>query len=471
MNRMMSIVALLCVILPQISSAQERPTDPNYRGQGSWQQEHEDQWAIKRVGFTDDESSAWHKIKDDADDVIVAVIDTGLDWNHLDISWDNIWTNPGEIADNGIDDDGNGFIDDMIGWNFFANDNKPWDHDGHGTFVSGVIAGTWNNDAGIAGINPKAKIMVLKALNNFGHSRASFLAAAVMYATNNGAKIINMSVGGEGMTKILSEAIKYANSKGVVIIVAAGNMAVNVQDFGFAAMDEVVTVASTDLEDKRAVFSNWGAQLDIAAPGLDVLSLRARRTDFMEGIPGMTYEAGAAYVGNDNRYYRASGTSFSAPIVAGVASLVIANRPELSGEDVKRILLNSARDVDTPGIDQYTGYGLVDANAALAADKDFFIETSISGVEVQQTDGGAVVAIMGTTNADQFANASIQMGAGDDPANWKEISDEIVNSVINGQVGTIPAAEFAGSTVWVIRLITIHENGKTREARFRLDLG
>ncbi len=451
--------------------AQDLPNDPNYKGQGTWQQEHEDQWAIKRVGFTDDENSAWNKMSDDAEEVIVAVIDTGLDWNHLDMSWNNIWVNPGEIADNGIDDDGNGYVDDMIGWNFFANDNKPWDHDGHGTFVSGVIAGTWNNDAGIAGINPKAKIMVLKALNNFGHSRASYLSAALVYATDNGAKIVNMSVGGEGETKMLAEAVRYANSKGVVVIVAAGNSAVNVEDFGFAAMDEVITVGSTDLEDKRAVFSNWGAKLDISAPGLDVLSLRARRTDFMEGIPGITYEAGAAYVGDDNRYYRASGTSFSAPIVAGVASLLVSNRPDLTGEEIKRILLNSAQDVDTPGIDQYTGYGLVDANAALTANKDFFIEASITGVAVQQTESGTVVAVMGTTNADQFSNASIQMGQGDDPAEWKVITDDIEAAVSSGQIGGIPAAEFAGSTVWVIRLITTHENGRTREARFRLDLG
>jgi len=273
------------------------------------------------------------------------------------------------------------------------------------------------------------------------------------------------------VTKILSEAIRYANSKGVVVVAAAGNAAIDIENFGFAAMDEVIAVASTDLEDKRAVFSNWGAKIDISAPGLDVLSLRARRTDFMDGIPGMTYAAEAAYVGDDNRYYRASGTSFSAPIVTGVASLIIGNRPELTGEEVKRILLNSARDIDTPGIDQYTGYGLVDANAALIANKDFFIEASISSVEVKQTDAGLVVAVMGTVNADQFKNAAIEIGAGDDPEQWKEIIGEINEAVTAGQVGAIPASELAGSAVWVIKLKTTHENGKVREARFRLNLG
>ena len=471
MKQLISSLVFSLAMFSQNTTAQDIPTDPNYQNKGTWNQEHDDQWAIKRVGFTNDENSAWHKMNDDADEVIVAVIDTGLDWNHLDISWNNIWVNPGEIAENGIDDDGNGFIDDMIGWNFFGNDNKPWDHDGHGTFVSGVIAGTWNNDAGIAGINPKSKIMVLKALNNFGHTRASFLAASLMYAVDNGARVVNMSVGGEGNTKILTEAIKYANSKGVIVIAAAGNSAVNVENFGFAALDEVIAVASTDLEDKRAVFSNWGAKIDISAPGLDVLSLRARRTDFMDGIPGITYQSGAAYVGDDNRYYRASGTSFSAPIVAGVASLIVGNNPNLSGEEVKRMLLNSARDVDTPGIDQYTGYGLVDANAALTANKDFFIQAAINSVEVQQTSSGLFVGVMGTINADQFSNATIEIGAGDEPDEWIEITNEIENIVTDGQVGQIPASSFAGSTIWIIKLTTIHENGKRREARFRLNLG
>lgn len=465
------IAVLLSTFITQNSYGQDLPTDPNFQNKGTWQQAHDDQWAIKRVGFTNDEKSAWHKINDDAKPVIIAVIDTGLDWNHLDISWDNIWLNPGEIADNGIDDDNNGYIDDMIGWNFFANDNKPWDHDGHGTFVSGVIAGTWNNDAGIAGINPKSKIMVLKALNNFGHSRASYLARAVLYAVDNGARVINMSVGGEGLTKILTEAISYAHSKGAVIVVAAGNSAVDIENFGFAALDDVIAVASTDLEDKRAVFSNWGPKIDISAPGLDVLSLRARRTDFMSGIPGITYAAGAAYVGDDNRYYRASGTSFSAPIVSGVASLLIGNRPELTGDEVKRILLNSARDVDTPGVDQYTGYGIVDANAALIANKDFFITSAISGVKVEQGENGQVVVVIGTTNANMFNNATIEIGIGDAPTQWKNITDNINIAVTEDSIGNIPASAFAGSSVWVIKLTTTHKNGKTREARFRLNLG
>ena len=174
------------------------PTDPNFTqsGRGSWGQVEDDQWAIKRVGFTSDEGSAWNYVPENASPVVVAVIDTGLDWHHLDISHENIWRNDGEIPDNGIDDDRNGYVDDVIGWDFFARNNRPWDFDGHGTIVAGIIAATQDNDVGIAGINPHARIMVLKAVNNFGTTRASYLAEAIVYAVDNGARIINISVGG-----------------------------------------------------------------------------------------------------------------------------------------------------------------------------------------------------------------------------------------------------------------------------------
>jgi subtilisin family serine protease len=116
------------------------PPDPLMQGAGSWGQQHDDQWAIKRVGLTLEPDSAWSRVGPDPQPVTVAVIDTGLDWNHLDISYDNIWKNPGEVADNGVDDDGNGYVDDIIGWDFMAGTNNPWDHDGHGTIVAGIIA-------------------------------------------------------------------------------------------------------------------------------------------------------------------------------------------------------------------------------------------------------------------------------------------------------------------------------------------
>ncbi len=444
--------------------------DPLYKGKGAWKQKYDNQWAIKRVGLTADSNSAWNKLGKNPKPVIVAVIDTGLDWNHLDIDWNNLWRNPKEVPDNGKDDDRNGYVDDLIGWDFYGRHNKPWDHDGHGTVVAGIIAATRNNKVGIAGINPHARIMVLKALNSFGHSRASYLAKAITYAVDNGARIINMSVGGKEITTIEKEAVKYAVSKGVLIVVASGNEGVDVKNYGIAGLDGVLTVSATDLKDKRASFSNWGAQIDIAAPGIDVLSLRARRTDTMRDIPGVEYRNGANYVGRDKRYYRTSGTSFAAPIVTGVASLVMSKHPDLSGEEVAQILMQTADDVDTPGVDQYSGHGIVNAKKALEAEAGMFINAQITGVQVVQGKKGPVVQVMGTAEADQYKKATLHIGAGDNPDDWKKVA-KVKKAVKDGLLGEIDANELRSSKIWIIRLTVVHKNGKTQEFRFKLSLG
>ncbi|MGP5761546.1 S8 family peptidase [Pseudomonas aeruginosa] len=424
------------------------------------------------MGLTSGQDSAWNLLGDNPQPVVVAVIDTGLDWHHQDFNWNNLWRNAGEIPDNGIDDDNNGYVDDVIGWDFFANSNKPWDHDGHGTLVAGIVAADTGNGTGMAGINPHARIMVLKALNSFGHTRASYLAKAIVYAVDNGARIINMSVGGQELGTIEREAIDHAISKGVLVVVAAGNEGVEVSNYGIAGLGGVLTVAATDLNDKRAAFSNWGTPIDIAAPGVEVLGLRARRTDTMRDIAGVEYVNGANYVGGDKRYYRASGTSFAAPIVAGVASLLFSQDPSLTAVEVKRMLLNSARDIETPGRDNLSGWGLVDARAALKADREYFIAAAISGVEVVPgADGQPQVQVLGTADANRIKSFVVELGAGEEPASFKKGSSPQASAVVDGVVGVIPAAELAGSTVWILRLTVEHADGSSRETRFRLQLG
>lgn len=448
----------------------EIPTDPYVLSTGSWGQTYKDQFWLDSIGVGTGTQSAWRQLPADMKPVTVAVIDTGIDWNHLDFDWGNLWTNPGEIADNGKDDDGNGYVDDMIGWNFYERSNKPWDHDGHGTFVSGIIAASWNNGQGIAGINPSARIMVLRALNSFGNSRASYLAKALVYAADNGARIINMSVGGPGLTQAEVIAVRYAISKGALIVVAAGNEGARVEEFGIAGMDEVITVGAAGLDGLRAPFSNYGAAVDLLAPGVDILSLRARRTDTLLDVPGSNYRARAAYVGADKRYLRASGTSFSAPMVAGVASLLLSRDPSLTAAQLRRVLLNSARDVGAAGIDQFSGYGMLDAAAALKADPDNFITATIKGVEVVKSKAGTALAINGTISASGLKQAYIDIGAGEKPTKWTRVLDGLQPSA-TGELGQVPAAKFQGSTVWIIRLTVIGSDGKTRETRFRLSLG
>jgi hypothetical protein len=191
----------------------------------------------------------------------------------------------------------------------------------------------------------------------------------------------------------------------------------------------------------------------------------------MQDIPGVRYTAGEGFVGADRRYYRASGTSFSAPIVAGVASLLLSKDPALRPEEVERILVHSARDVATPGVDQYTGYGLVDASAALRADPAYFLEARITGAAAAQVGGATVVQLTGTADADQFARAWIEIGAGKDPTEWTRIEGELPAPVRDGVIGQVPAEAFGGAPQWTLRVRVEHSDGTFREARFVLTLG
>lgn len=312
--------------------------------------------------------------------------------------------------------------------------------------------------------------MILKGLNNFGHTRSSFIAEALAYAADHGARVINLSLSGKELSPVEQDAIDYAYGKGAVIVVAAGNEGTDVSKSSMSASDKVLVVATTDFDDKRAVFSNWG-KVSVAAPGLDILSLRARRTDTMLGIQGVKYTAGAAYVGEDKRYYRASGTSFSAPMVSGLASLMIANDPSLTNKQVMAIIKSTARDVGAPGVDQYTGYGIIDAAAALKAPRDFLLAAGIDRVEVVQAGGKQSVRVFGTADANALKAARIDLGQGDAPTTWKQVGTAKKNAGPDAVLADIPSSAFQGGTVWQIRLLVEHKNGAVREARFKLNLG
>lgn len=460
---------LAALALAAATQASAGPNDQYYNGVKAPGGDFYSQWGLKRIGFEKDDA-LWGRGLYAKAPPVIAIVDTGLDWNHLDFDYKSLWRNPREIPNNGKDDDGNGYVDDIIGWDFFANSNRPWDHDGHGTFVTGIIAARTNNLNGVAGVDPNVRIMVVKAVNNFGHTRASFLADGIKYAADNGARVINLSVGGPDLADIEKDAIDYAVSKGALVVVAAGNQGVKIEGRGPAAHPAVLTVAATGPDDKRTAFSNWGAEIDIAAPGVDILSLRARRTDTMLGLPGLAYKPGDAIVGDDRRYYRTSGTSFAAPFVSGVAAILLAQDPTLKGADLARILKQSARDIDTPGVDQYSGYGLLDARAAVAIDRNFYVEAAISGLAAGQGASGPVVIVSGTAAADQFAGAHIEIGAGENPASWTRLPAAINAPVRDGLLGEIEASRLQGSKVWIVRVVTAHRNGKTREARFRLAL-
>jgi len=402
--------------------------------------------------------------------IVVGVIDTGIDWSHLDLDWSSLWRNEDEVPGNRVDDDRNGYVDDVIGWDFVGSSPKPWDYDGHGTFVAGIIAASAANGAGATGVNPGVKLMVLKALNGFGHTRASSVAQAIAYGADNGAKILNLSLAGEGLPRVVQQAVAYAEKKGVLVIVAAGNEGKELTQTFPAALPGVMTVAATDASDRRAAFSNHGEAVSIAAPGTDIVSLRARRTDFQLGRVG-GYRAGQAFAGGDRRYYRSSGTSFAAPIVAGVASLVWSKTPALGAAEVRQVLEQTARDVETPGRDLYTGFGIVDARAALAGDVKSSIVAEILDANPVQDGDAVLVEVTGSAKADRFRRAWLEIGEGESPSSWKKVGAELTSAVEAGALGRIPASELSGAQVWTVRLVVEHEDGKTREARYVLRLG
>ena len=254
--------------------------------------------------------------------MIVAVIDSGLDYNHVDILG-NVWSNSGEIANNGIDDDGNGYVDDVRGWDFANSDNDPMDDNNHGTHVSGTIAATGNNGVGVTGVNWSARVMPLKFITAAGTGATADAIAAIDYAVANGARIINASWGGSFFSQALFDAIFAANTAGVLFVAAAGNNGTDndITPNYPASYDipNIISVAATDNADALAAFSNFGAtSVDLGAPGVSILST----------IPA-------------NGYASFSGTSMASPHVAGVAALALSREPTLSAAGLKSALLDN----------------------------------------------------------------------------------------------------------------------------------
>lgn len=296
---------------------------------------------------------AWDTEKG-SEDVVVAVLDSGINFDHPEFTG-RIWINSDDPAD-GTDNDGNGYTDDMFGWDFVNNDNDPTDDQGHGTSVTAVIAANANNGLGYAGVDWNCKIMVVKTSNEGGTLDMADLVSGIYYAVNNGADVINISAGGPTPSFALQDAVNDAWADGVIIAASTGNDNSSVKYP--AAYGKVIAVGASSADDSRcAPFysggggSCYGASMDIIAPGNIIYSLNyADINDYV------------------NQY---SGTSLSCPMVTGVMSLLVAQDPSRTPEDITNILIASAEDQvgppeeDTPGWDQYFGYGRLNANYAL----------------------------------------------------------------------------------------------------------
>ena len=309
------------------------------------------QWFLHNTGQTGgtpdadiDAPEAWD-VQTGSPSVLVSVLDTGLDLDHPDLSA-NVWTNPGEIPGNGLDDDNNGYVDDVHGWDFSDGDNNPDDYDNHGTHTAGTIAAVTNNGIGVAGIAFDATVLPCKI---FPDASDAVIAEAFVYAADNGAIVSSNSWGYSAPgppSQIIEDAIDYflVVSNGVVVF-AAGNDNTNDPTWGYpASYPPVMAVAATDHNDIKASFSNWGDWVDVSAPGVDIWS---------------------TVIGGYDSF---SGTSMACPQVAAIAALLFANGMT-DGSAVRTQIESSAESIDSqnPGYEGLLGSGRVNANFALTS--------------------------------------------------------------------------------------------------------
>ena len=321
------------------------PNDPYFSSSDSWGQGFDDLYGLKKINA----ASAWD-INQGSENVVVAVIDTGVDYTHEDLAA-NMWVNNDEIPGNNIDDDNNGYIDDVYGYDFYNDDGDPKDDHGHGSHCSGTISGVGNNGQGVVGVNWRAKIMAVKFLSQGGSGYTSDAISGVYYAVNNGAKVLSNSWGGWGRSSSLQTAINWAHERGVVFVAAAGNSNADAYDFSPAGLDNVIAVSATDNNDAKASFSNYGNVIDVAAPGVSILSVRATGTSMCSQF---------------DKYCVASGTSMATPHVSGLAALVWARNPAADNNLVESIIKSNADDLGSPGFDTTYGYGRINAYKALS---------------------------------------------------------------------------------------------------------
>lgn len=338
------------------------------------------QWALEKI----DALGAWDLTTGSAS-VVVAVSDSGLLFEHEEFPDAALWHNPGEIPDNGVDDDKNGFIDDVVGWDFAEDDNWPRGSHPHGTKVSGILAARLNNGIGIAGV-ANVSIMTLRWAGPLDQVLGSFY-----YAVDMGANVINFSAGASP-TDELALAVQYAWDNGVTFVAAAGNFG-NSTPRHPAAYPTVIGVSNTTEDDILSMTSSFGEWVDVAAPGAEVLSTTSQARGWYELV---------------------SGTSFAAPHVSGLAALLYSVDLTLTPAEVRGLIRGYADDLGEPGFDELFGYGRINAGRTVATAVHLVTcpaDISVDG-SVEIGDIIAVLAAWGTDDwlADIDDNGIVGVG-------------------------------------------------------------
>ena len=316
------------------------PDDPRYS----------EQWGLSKIAV----EGAWDQSMG-SPSIVIAVIDSGIDLAHEDLA-PNLWVNPGEIPGNGLDDDNNTFIDDVQGWNFVDSTNNVQDYIGHGSLVSGVAAAKMNNMVGIAGVCGNCHIMPVKVSQISGFANYSDIAAGVAYATQKGARVINISLGGYANSTTLRNAITTAVSQNIVVVAGAGNDNSS-SPFYPAAYENVIAVAGTDQNDLKTISSNFGTWVDVSAPGQDILSTTL------------------------GDYSSDSGTSYAAPFVSGAAGLLLSMHPEWTPAMIRGQFYHTSDNIDNlnPGYEGLLGAGRLNATLAMQPPQPILTYQSYTG--------------------------------------------------------------------------------------------
>jgi len=376
-----------------------------------------EQWALKTLNA----DKAWEISQGEG--IVIALIDTGLEYKHEEFDG-QIWINKAEDINNngkfdnwsstiefegvygdldGLDNDNNGFDDDVIGYDFVNQDymnfgdwneidNNPVDEVGHGTQVGGIMVAKNGNNKGISGLAYKSKLMVLRAFDVMGNAESDDVANAIIYAVENGANIINLSFGEKYSSSILHDAIKYAYSKGCVIVASSGNSALYSPHYPSDYI-EVFSIGNVTKKLKRSGLSNYGSLLDFMAPGNKILT--------------------TTFGGNFNKYEVVSGTSFSAPYVSATVALLMSINNNLSQESIRNILSNSATDIGDLNWDYYNGAGIINPYNALEQIFDGEIRiTNPSREIIYNKDKVDSISVIGSVHTALFDRFEILVGEG-----------------------------------------------------------
>jgi hypothetical protein len=382
--------------------------------------------------------------------VVVAVIDTGIDLNHPEFAG-NLWVNPGEVPGNGVDDDGNGYVDDVRGWDFVSDDNLPADDNSHGTHCAGTIGALGNNGAGVAGVCWQVSLVALKFLNASGNGSLSDAVEAIAYATRLGVRATSNSWAGGGYSASMKAAIDEADAAGILFVAAAGNSGSNIEYFpsypASYSSANILSVAALTRTNTLASYSNFGVvSTDLAAPGSDIYST----------MPG-------------GGYGWKSGTSMAAPHVAGACALLMSYRPNLGHSQVRDVVLRSVDAVSTLATRTATGGRLNVFNALLAADD--ILVTPGADITAAGTVGGEMTPNHGFYTVTNHGASMANWSATVDKA-WLTVSSAggslaagastQVQVSLNTLTGTLPAGDHTGTVTFTSVLTGRKQQRKVR---------